>query len=137
MFVDHPFYVILGFHPVCVRHLMSRVGTQSTLLASYRLFETTYPSHIEGSSSPKRIVNEMFALVGCYAAQIGSYRRFGTTCGSIFRGQAVQPCWTALPLKMGRVVCPGNVGKYQSACQTSQESKHIIIQADYGARRFL
>jgi len=31
----------------------------------------------------RRGVNEIFALLGCYAAQIGSYRRFGTNCTDV------------------------------------------------------
>jgi len=68
MFVDQPFCVISGFRR-CVPQIFDVPGWYTaTLLASYRLFETTYPSYIEGSRSAKRIMNEMFALVGCYAA---------------------------------------------------------------------
>ena len=38
-----------------------------------------------------RGVNYIFVIPGCYTAYIGSYLgRFGTTCGPIFKGQAVQ-----------------------------------------------
>jgi hypothetical protein len=45
----------------------------------------------------KKNVNEVFILVGCYAVQIGSYRRFGT----IYRSHLHWPS-----LKMGPIDCP-------------------------------
>jgi hypothetical protein len=39
-------------------------------------------------SSFRRVVNEIFVPLGCYAAWIGSYRLFGTTCISHISGSS-------------------------------------------------
>ena len=66
-----------------------------------------------------------------------SYRRFRTTCRSIFKGHTVQSSWTALPLKIGRIVFPEMSVNTTLLCQTSQKSEDLIIQSDNGAKRFL
>jgi hypothetical protein len=51
-------------------------------------------------SGYRRDVNEIIALLGCYAPCICSYRRLGTTYRSDLQGQI----W---PLKIGPIGCPG------------------------------
>ena len=59
-----------------------------------------------------RCVNESFALLGCYAALFGSYRRFGTTDRSHLQVFS----WTALLYRMGPMGCSEtSVSNYQSA----------------------
>jgi len=55
---------------------------------------------------------DMFALLGCYAAHIGSYWRFGTTYRSSFQGSIIPEFVT---LDGGTDMLYRNVGSYQSA----------------------
>jgi hypothetical protein len=55
-------------------------------------------------ASPPNV--EIIPLLRCYAAWIGSYRSFGTTCRSRPQGQALHPSCTACRLKMWSTDCP-------------------------------
>jgi len=48
-------------------------------------------------------VNEIFALLECYVAMTGSYRRFGTTYRPHLQGSS--SLWTDWPLNMKPTAC--------------------------------
>jgi hypothetical protein len=52
-------------------------------------------------------ISEIFVLLGCYVAKIGSKLQYATVqpIGITFKVQARQTPWTAWPLKMGLVCC--------------------------------
>ena len=64
----------------------------------------------------RRGVYEILALLGRYAAQIGSYRRFGS--------RNARTTWL---LKTGQIICPVTSRiNYQSSCVMPQKSKGLI-----------
>ena len=74
----------------------------------------------------RRDANYVCALLGCYAACGGNYRRFGTTCWSCLKRLRMKEaagsfvdCW---PLKMGPIACPEtSVRNYHSALHNAPE----------------
>jgi len=55
MFVDHPSFLISVFRRG-VSEIFAVPVWYAAYIGSYRRFGTTYPSHIKGSRSPRRIV---------------------------------------------------------------------------------
>jgi hypothetical protein len=74
------------------------------------LFDKTTFSKLYVISGFRSGVNEIFPLLGCHAAYIGSYRRFGTICWSI-----------CLALEDGTDRLSRNVGNYQSGLRDFPE----------------
>ena len=74
----------------------------------------------------RRGVNELLALLGCYASYIGSSRRFRTTFGPIFKGHTVQE--VCLTLEDGTDRLSRNVGKLTTSlrCIASQKRGYLI-----------
>jgi hypothetical protein len=61
-----------------------------------------YNDNIFAISGFRRDVNELFALLDCYAVQIAFHRRFGTTYSSHLQ----VPRTDSRPLKTGPTGCP-------------------------------
>jgi len=60
-------------------------------------------------------VHEILVLLRCYAALIGGYWRFGTTCISHLQGPKQCTAWT---LKMGMTGYPKTVSNYKSTLRS-------------------
>jgi len=63
---------------------------------------------------------DMFALLGCYAAHIRTYQRFGTTCHSNFQGSSIRE-WVTLDV--GTDMFSRNVGCYQFTLRNIPEDR--------------
>jgi len=69
---------------VMTRPALKEFGIQSFIYSLLLTGKQLYKSCV--ISSFRRGVNEIFALLGCYAAYTGSYRRFGITYRSHLQG---------------------------------------------------
>jgi hypothetical protein len=90
---------------------------------SHSLFTYT-PFHVWVPEQVLKVNSSVFWVVT--QCKVVWYRHFGTTFGSIFKGKA---CWTAWPLKVGRIGCPETSVSNKLMLRNNQKTEDFISTA--------